>query len=685
MIEAYVLLSLLGIGYLLNQRRPVQLKTTRQQLQTHETPSMTNIYESNYSREARRIEEQQAKKAFNAAMSNPDKVVPLNPQTFPRTLPPTTVKSDLSGRDIPLHEFEHNNMLPFFRGSVKQNVDDKDLYGSVLERYTGYPENDIKKTEIEPLFKPEKNVGNVNGVQNSLDFQKERIVPSYIRHNEVPFDKIMVGPGVNQGYNDEGTGGFHQFEMQELMKPKTVDDLRVKSNPKLTFEGRTVDGMKGKVAGEVGQVFKHRPPTFKTQTQDDLFKTTGAYLKEKQKPIIEVKHTNRRDTTTSYTGVAYRNKEISQRADVEPSARNQLDGPSLGTAAMQERGMGEGFDYGKASILVYANERDVTTTRTHQGNLTSLVKAIIAPLEDALRLTKRVHTTEHPREQGELQPQFPSKPTIYDPNQVARTTIKETLIHDTVQPNIDVPKQGFVYDPDDFKPKTTGRETLDAIDNQLNLASRRQTGVVYDPTDVAKTTVKETNIHDSSDQGRVVPIDQQRGSYTETDYVAKLTQKEFLTQNSQYTGIADKEGGDGYKVANVDMKTTHKQFTSDHEYFGQAEDTQAKRPTSYEDIYNATISEVKELLLQGREPTSTNVKLNQGKEAIRVESRKILCDPIAARESPNAGPLTGGSIVGVEQAPNMTRQRQVYMMDDRVDANILTSLSTNPFVISKNV
>ena len=54
------------------------------------------------------------------------------------------------------------------------------------------------------------------------------------RQGELPFEKV-VASGLGQNYGNEGVTGFQQYETQEFIKPKTVDDLRVKSNPKLTY------------------------------------------------------------------------------------------------------------------------------------------------------------------------------------------------------------------------------------------------------------------------------------------------------------------------------------------------------------------------------------------------------------------------------------------------------------------
>ena len=59
-------------------------------------------------------------------------------------------------------EFTHNNMVPFFGGSIKQNTN-IEQHTNTLELFTGGPGLKPPKHEVESLFKPEKNVGNVFG------------------------------------------------------------------------------------------------------------------------------------------------------------------------------------------------------------------------------------------------------------------------------------------------------------------------------------------------------------------------------------------------------------------------------------------------------------------------------------------------------------------------------------------
>ena len=70
-------------------------------------------------------------------------------------------------------------------------------------------------------------------------------------------------------------------------------------------------------------------------------------------------------------------------SDVRASAKPQYgDYGGVRNAYLGGVGKGESDDYGKSKIMVYENERDVTSTRVYQGNLTSLVKALVSPITD---------------------------------------------------------------------------------------------------------------------------------------------------------------------------------------------------------------------------------------------------------------------------------------------------------------
>jgi len=127
----------------------------------------------------------------------------------------------LTGDPIDPANFTHNNMTPFFGGSIKQNVDDfanKEMF----ENYTGTNTLYQKKSEIAPMFKPKTNVSNPYGIQSLDGFMNDRYIVGNKRNNIAPLEQIRVGPGLNKGYESTPSGGFQQIDTRDYVLPKTT-------------------------------------------------------------------------------------------------------------------------------------------------------------------------------------------------------------------------------------------------------------------------------------------------------------------------------------------------------------------------------------------------------------------------------------------------------------------------------
>ena len=116
----------------------------------------------------------------------------------------------------------HNNMVPFFGGSIKQNTNDF-ITKTKLENFTGQFENDRKqKIEVANMFKPEKNVSFVNGMPANYD--RDRYIPSYKKQGEKLMEEIKVGPGLAIDPDQINSGeGFHPIHRPCY---KNIDELK---------------------------------------------------------------------------------------------------------------------------------------------------------------------------------------------------------------------------------------------------------------------------------------------------------------------------------------------------------------------------------------------------------------------------------------------------------------------------
>ena len=244
------------------------------------------------------------------------------------------------------------------------------------------------------------------------------------------------------------------------------------------------------------------------------------------------------------------------------------------------------------------NERDTTQKDSPLLNLTSIVKSIVAPVTDLLKTSKKENFIGNVRPTGNMGAQMPQKMTVHDANDVARTTIKETNIHNNVTANMKGPVKLTVYDPNDIA-KTTIKET-NIHDNRTGNVATVNKLTVHDPNDIARTTIKETNIHDnrtgnlkevSGSKPQVYLQDEAkvtvRNTVEEVDKTINLTGNKKATVHDpndvpQATikdtnihhvragnmGLPGIDKGDGYKTKGIQAPTTHRQFTSDIEYTG---------------------------------------------------------------------------------------------------------------------
>ena len=208
---------------------------------------------------------------------------------------------------------------------------------------------------------------------------------------------------------------------------------------------------------------------------------------------------------------------------------------------------------------------------------------------------------------------------VYDPNDIARTTIKETNIHNNHSGNMGAqrPAQLKVYDPNDIA-RTTNKETNIHNNRQGNFDNTNADKPTQRNQDMPKITTKQTTIvrdvmgnYNRQTQGDAYKLKKIEVPMTNRD-----------TTSTDYTGAMDGPDMGGYEVAGVQVPNTSKQFMSDNEYSGIMS---ANRPKamSYADIYNATITSIREEVAVGREPTNVGPQKTISSSDIHATTNKL--------------------------------------------------------------
>jgi len=339
----------------------------------------------------------------------------------------------LTGNYLDSSEFKHNNMVPFYGGKIKGQLYNANMGETILDNMVGSGSQVIKKIEQAPLFKPQENMQWAYGAPNMSDFYQSRVNPAMNNANVKPFESITVGPGLNQGYTTNGSGGYNSgMEARDEWLPKTVDQMRVLTNPKLEYslenhEGPGYSHVQNR--GILGKVEKYQPDTFYIQTQDRWLTTTGQEKAQALRPVQEVHGTNRQTTTQSYVGTASPNEVAGYApSEFQPSRNNVLSTKAiLGSAAV---GRGEISNQSPINSLTnYANNRATTVQPdTMRSGFSRAIGAVIAPITDIFRPTRKEEFGSNVRVYGDAVSGV-SQGYVYNPADVTPTTIKETTLY----------------------------------------------------------------------------------------------------------------------------------------------------------------------------------------------------------------------------------------------------------------
>ena len=344
--------------------------------------------------------------------------------------------NSLTGNTIMASDFEHNNMVPFFGSKITQSSTDKG-YEGVLDLYTGAGSQQNKKEGISPLFKPERNMSHVHGTPVYTDQMRERHKANITNkmNNVKPWKEIQVGPGLGKGFSSEGTGGFNAgMPLRDKNSlPKTVDELRASTNPKVTYAGQILGAYKANTSQQQSiatqpQLSKNRPDTSFEHGASRWFTTTGLEKAQTNRSKVIFQPENRTTTTREYFGnAADREAEGTyQPGKFRQSHKQQLASENIGVADKQGAWGATNKDYGKTGHVSRPNARTFTSERTKILGAGSIVSALTAPILDLLRPTRKQNVVGNMRPMGNVQGiNGNHERRVFNPNDTPAHTIRE--------------------------------------------------------------------------------------------------------------------------------------------------------------------------------------------------------------------------------------------------------------------
>jgi hypothetical protein len=385
----------------------------------------------------------------------------------------------------PKKDFTHNNMVPFFGAKIRGRGADRNQAEFLLDNLSGTGSQIIRKKEQAPLFRPEDNMQWAHGAPNNSDFYQSRVNPAMAMNNVKPWEEERVAPGLNKGFTTSGSGGFNSgMESRNDWLPKNVNELRTLTNPKVTYG---LDGHEGpadsviKERGSLGTVNKNLPDTYFINSPERYLTTTGLEKAQTARGIEKMKDQNRADTTVEYGGIAGRTDQIAGKAPENyqepkmPHTFGELRGKAHTSGGAQPASDG---DYGRLGHKVLPNNRATVQQRDQYGVVGGLIGAVIAPVMDILRPSRKENVVGNIRLSGNVQKSGGGGEYVYDPNDIAKTTIKQTTEDSAFHLNVEKSGAGgeYVIDPNDVA-KFTLKQTTECSPFHLNV--QNQDGGAY--------------------------------------------------------------------------------------------------------------------------------------------------------------------------------------------------------------
>ena len=429
--------------------------------------------------------------------------------TMPSNAPVSNTYYSLTGEKVDSSYYTHNNMVPYFGGSIRSRNVDVNSNESVLDNMMGAGSQTIIKKEQAPLFTPSENYQWAHGAPNQSDFMQSRVNVGMRMANVKPFAEERIAPGLGLGYTNEGSMGFNSgMAMRDQWLPKTADQMRVDNKKKAT--GLMMFGHEGpgashvKNIGSIGVMEKNRPDRYYDMGPDRYMTTTGAVRGPTLHAAPVERHVNRPETAAEYTGVAgYSTPAAYVTGEYMPSTNIHLGEVPIAAASAVGRNWAHDADYGIKSAKAYNNNRTANNQNDgYFGAIGGAIGAVIAPVMDVIRPSRKENTV------GNLRPYQNAKTTvsesyIFNPADRPGTTIRETTENSKFHLNVNAGQNGGAYQVTEQQAIQNARQiTGDFYYSGIagGGADRRGTRT-YD----AEYRQRNNDVKSSTIQGRMVP------------------------------------------------------------------------------------------------------------------------------------------------------------------------------------
>ena len=203
-------------------------------------------------------------------------------------------------------DFKHNNFFSDTSGYTIINDERIPLpvfnKNQITENFIGL-DNPIdripRKREVLNMFLPSERITQNNSYIDTGKYY-ERMNTTERHNDKILAEPQRVGPGIGRSAGDNTQRGLHSLFR---ILPKNVDQLRVTTNPKQSFENEYVPGQRGTNAPLIGNVQRKYEDTF--MINRPVVRSRSQTTKTKQEGAYNIDPTERDMNKKEYTGPAY--------------------------------------------------------------------------------------------------------------------------------------------------------------------------------------------------------------------------------------------------------------------------------------------------------------------------------------------------------------------------------------------
>mgnify|MGYP006074502763 CR=1 FL=1 len=498
-MEGVLLLGLLGVGYVLNKDKGVEMDTTYKPPMSNHKESGTTIYNVANYRDSKAYERSMVQNFNDLSKEKGSNIIDTNNIYHPSPQSGNTIQS-INGNTISNDDFLVNDqgikVEPFISGSGPSNINFEENRPMIMHQGGPHSFKEPKK-EMGQFFKVEKTYGNVFGNQfTGAGADQDRYIPGDLLTNELPFQQEKIQPIDSKSEINRDIGNIHA-------ERNSVNNRRSINNPKLSYGGTILGGKGIEHRGEQGEIFKNLPDQDYLNTADKWLVTMGTTDAPLIRPGEVIPDTNRQYLNKGNLGpaapVSYSTNE--QRPMFKKSTNQQLDSDTMRNATME--GKAHDDAHNKGGYFVYPNERETSTDNYFVANPSPVYEADTTRIQDNVRSTIKETTN--------------FQYTGIGGTSVPGTIASDQYLRADLNPSKEIIAQGRDPTPENVK-ITSGMDTvhmtIDKIESDYFTQHIRNPDKIYQdiPTDVAceytrdRDTLDNRKLSDRLDASNLDPF-----------------------------------------------------------------------------------------------------------------------------------------------------------------------------------